>query len=434
LPYLFSAFLWWIILHPIPILPQLPLAVRWKHRTSCSYNANLIPDTLHDAFELGKLSVKMNNFHSEDTSTLLQEANDILNNNKENYNLTVEDVTGGNIGAAIEQYCNRRAKYKIFRGMFSFVGILSIISIIGIFATLYPTLKFLYKELHLDYLWFKIISIAAWILRVIEPLIDIVLFSIPLAVADQALYFSDAEGARSQMNILAAGFAIMAFIYRAWRNEGTQFDISSQKYFSTISFLWGCTFLIPLALIGNSQFLGFFAVGCIFSALGFIALPMPFGWVAGFQDEVSMEKCMYTSMVIISFSIVSRTTSFLPGSIVQIFQLGMTVFGMLSFGLAGLIKSSKASDDGFLVFGGAVNPMTFIYPISWLFLGCIGSLISYASLTNTSITFVCLWMSQFYWRIAGITAVSTFVLSCILFYVTLVLKTHKDFLASLLEI
>ena len=434
LPLLFSTCAWWIALRAAPILPQFPHMTLWKHSaSSSSYDKNLIPDTLHDAFKLGEISFKMKNFPSkDDTSKLLEEANDILN--KDNYNLTVEDLTVGKLDTAIEEHCKRHVKYKIFREVFSFVGILSVISIVGILATLWPTLKFIYEVLHLDQLWHKLISISAWILKVIEPLVNFLSFFVPLVMVDQSLYFP-MEGTRSQINILAAGFAIMAFFYQIWKSQGTAFDLTDEKYFTTIAFVWGFTFLVPLALIGTSQFLGFFAVGSIFGALGFVAFPTPIGWASGFQDEVSMEKCMYTSMVVISFSVMSKLSSLSPRSrsIMEIFQFGMSVFGMLVFGLAGLIKSSRASDDGHY-FGGATNPTAFIYPISWLVLGFVGSLISYASLTNTAITFVCLWMTQFYWRIAGFTSVSTFFFSCMLFYVTLQLKMQKDFLWSVLQV
>jgi hypothetical protein len=235
------------------------------------------------------------------------------------------------------------------------------------------------------------------------------------------------------VNILAAHFAVMAFFYQLWRNQGTPFDITDHKYLPTVGFVWGFTWLVPLALVSKSQFLGFFAVGCIFGALGFVAFPMPFGWVSGFQDEASMEKCMYTSMLIILLSILAKVSSYPPRSVVEIFQFGMSVFGMLAFGLAGLIKSSRASSDDYFIFGGTTSPMIFVYPIVWMLIGFIGALISYPSLTNTAVTFVCLWISQFYWRIAGFTSVSTFVFSCILFYVTLHLKS-SSFLESLLHV
>lgn len=435
LPILFSACAWQITLRPAPVLPQSPLAVPWwsskrDDGTHSIHNKYLIPDTLWDAFRLGEISVRMKNFRSEDTGSLLEEANDILNHKKQ-YNLTMEDITGGRLDAAIEVHYERQARYRIFQGAFSFVGVLSIISIVGIFTTLLPTLKFLYLVLHLDYLWHRLIHAAAWMLKVVDPLLGVISFSAPLLVVDQSLYFP-VNGARSQMNILAAGCAVSAFFYHAWRREGTLFAIANQKHFPTVAFAWGFSFLVPLALVGTSQFLGFFSVGCIFGALGFVAFPMPFGWVAGFQDEASMDKCMITSMVITAFSVAAKMTSFPSRRVLEIFQLGLSVFGMLAFGLAGLIKSSRAVYDDKSFFGGPAAPLTFIYPISWLLIGFIGSLISYASLTNTAITFVCLWMSQFYWRIAGFTSVSIFVFSCILFYVTLQLRSHREFLESLL--
>merc|ERR1712071_6492 len=100
-------------------------------------------------------------------------------------------------------------------------------------------------------------------------------------------------------------------------------------------FIWCFSYLLPLALISTSQLIGFFCVGCLFGSLGFVAFPMPYGWVAGFQDEASIDKCMWTSLVITSFSICAKVLSYPPRSLVDIFQTGLSVFGMMCFGLAG---------------------------------------------------------------------------------------------------
>lgn len=378
---------------------------------------------MHAAFQLGEISSIMKSFPKRgDATLLLEQANKILDS--KDYLLTISDLIDGTIEQAIKEYCNERSKYQLLKRAFSFVGILSIISIAGILFTLGPTLVFVYKVLHLEILWRWLISIAAWVVKVIEPLMELILFIIPLILIDQSLYLQ-ANGARSQMDVLAGGLAVIAFCYRVWRSRHW-LDITDDKYFVTVSFLWAFTYLIPLAMIGSSQFLGFFAVGSLFGTLGFVAFPTPYGWAAGFRDEFSMNKCMSTSLSIIFLSIVTKFTSSPPLRIMENFQLGMSVFGMLAFGLAGLIKSSQAR------FGGATKATSFIYPVLWLMIGFVGSLTSSPSLTNTSITFVTLWISQFYWRVVGFTSVGTFVFSWALFYVTLQLKAHENFVRSIL--
>ena len=99
----------------------------------------------------------------------------------------------------------------------------------------------------------------------------------------------------------------------------------------------------------------------------------------------------------------------------EIFEVGMAVFGMLSFGLTtGLVNSFDCGAWG------------FAYPALWLTLAYLGSITSYTSFTNTSITFVVtvvvLWMWQFLLNLTGLTAVSVFTSSCALFGITLCLK------------
>ena len=436
LPLLFASCVWWIFFYPTPVFPQLPITFMWK-ASSNNYSTHdkhhLIPHTMHAAFQLGEISSIMKSFPKRgDAALLLEQANQILDN--KDCVLTKSDLIDGNIERAINEYCNQRSKYQLLKRAFSFVGILSIISIAGILFTLGPTLVFVYEVLHLEIVWRWLNNTTVWVVKVIDPLMELILFSIPLILIDQSLYLQ-ANGARSQMDVLAGGLAVIAFCYRVWRSRHW-IDITDDKYFVTVSFLWAFEYLIPLALIGSSQFLGFFAVGSIFGTLGFVAFPTPYGWAAGFQDKFSMNNCISTSLSIIFLSILTKFTSFPPLRIMEYFQLGMSVFGMLAFGLAGLIKSSQASNDDndrYGMFGGATKATSFVYPVVWLMIGFVGSLTSSPSLTNTSITFVSLWISQFYCRIVGFTSVGTFFFSWALFYVTLQLKSHENFVRSIFK-
>jgi len=433
LPFIFTSCGWYIAFYPTPTLPQLNHLVSWKGGSSNNINSQwMVSDTMYDAFKLGQIANSITS-GSKDIDLLLQEANDILHS--EDFNLTMNDITEGRVEQSINDYCMRRARYtKIFKGAFSFVGILSKIAIVGILVTLWPTLKYLYTTLHLDILWEQIVRVAAWIVHVIQPLIDILGYTITLIVLDQSLYFESTNGARTQLCILAAGMALITITYQIMRRDETSLDITRHRHFITIMFIWGISYLAPLALISTSQLIGFFTIGCVFGSLGFVAFPMPYGWVAGFQDEASIDKCMWTSLVITSFSICAKVLSYPPRSLIDIFQTGLSVFGMMCFGLAGLIKSSRGSNDTWCTFGDVIKPSIFLYPFMWLIIGFIGTLTSLASLTNTSITFVCLWMTQFYWRLAGFTSVSTFLFSCILFYVTLQLGAREDFVKSIFRV
>jgi len=434
LPFIFTSCVWYIALYPAPTLPQVKHLVSWKGGIGSNNinNQMMVPATMYDAFKLGQIANSMITT-SGSRDELLHEANDILN--KEDFNLTIKDITEGRVEQSINDYCTRRARYtKIFKGAFSFVGILSKIAIVGILVTLWPTLKYLYTTLHLDILWEQIVRVAAWVAHIIEPLIDVLGYTITLMVVDQSLYFESMNGARTQLCILAAGMALITITYQIMRRDETSLDITRHRHFITIMFIWGISYLAPLALISTSQLIGFFTIGCLFGSLGFVAFPMPYGWVAGFQDEASIDKCMWTSLVITSFSVCAKILLYPPRSIMDIFQTGLSVFGMMCFGLAGLIKSSRGSNDTWCTFGDVIKPSIFLYPFMWLIIGFIGTLTSLASLTNTSITFVCLWMTQFYWRLAGFTSVSTFVFSCVLFYVTLQLGAREDFVKSIFRV
>ena len=172
LPFIFTSCVWYIALRPTPKLPQVYHLVSWKVGIGSDNNNNqMIPATMYDAFKLGQIAKCMITT-SGSKDELLREANDILHN--EDFNLTIKDIKEGRVEQSIKDYCMRRARYtKIFKGAFSFVGILSKIAIVGILVTLWPTLKYLYATLHLDILWEQIVRVASWVAHIIEPLIDV---------------------------------------------------------------------------------------------------------------------------------------------------------------------------------------------------------------------------------------------------------------------
>ena len=408
LPTIFSICVWLISASPekaveIITIPQVFVPAS----AGTNIDKDLAPESLYDSFLLGEIAAKLEDAASEDVSLLLEKASKILHLNE---TLTVKDVTEG-VPQAIHLKEAKGERLKKFRGAFSFVGVLSVIAAIGILATLAPVLFMVGKALHLDVLWKMLIASFSWLRHAVDPL----LYNVALLMLIASLHYPKG-GSRSQLAILAAGFAVIVFTIRTMRKA---------KFNHVLLFIWCFSFLVPMALLSGSRFLGFFAVGPIFGALGFIAFPMPFGWAAGFQDEMSLDRCMFVSLIILFASLGARAGLYpIPEEVMRIFETGAAVFGMLSFGLGGLIKSMM----------GPVHPLSFIYPISWLGLAYLGSIYSYDSLANTSITFVVLWISQFYWRLAGVNLYSVFIGSWVLFFMTFWLKTHTDFLVSLFKV
>lgn len=166
---------------------------------------------------------------------------------------------------------------------------------------------------------------------------------------------------------------------------------------------------------------GFFSIGALFGAFGFYDFPIPY-WPDDFVTRFSN-----ASLIILSLGLASKSGMVpLNKEATEIFEVGMAVFGMLSFGLTGLVNSFDCGAWG------------FAYPALWLTLAYLGSITSYTSFTKTSITFVVtfvvLWMWQFLLNLTGLTAVSVFTSSCALFGITLCLKQHPEFLRSLFKI
>ena len=85
----------------------------------------------------------------------------------------------------------------------------------------------------------------------------------------------------------------------------------------------------------DSSFLLFFSVGSIFEVCVFVAIPMPFSWVTGLQDTTSLNRSMAISLVIVFIYLTwGRVLGY-----IKFLMRSCQSFGMLSFGLVGLIKS-----------------------------------------------------------------------------------------------
>jgi len=400
----------------------IPMPQAFIPSNANSSSTKLAPENLYDSFLLGEIAAKLQGTSTnsrEDVPVLLEEASVILHLNGK-YNLTVQDVTEG-VPQAINLKEAKSERFKKIRGAFSFVGVLSIIAAIGILVTIGPLLVVVWKVLRLDYLWMALLGLFSFLRHVVDPL----LYSVSIYVLTTSMHYPETSGGRSQIAILAAGFAIITYVYRTLK----KIKPGRADHHYMIFFIWCWSFLVPMALLSESRFLGFFSVGSIFAALGFIAVPTPFGWITGFQDQMSLDRCMLVSLIILFASLGARAHLYpIPGKIMDIFETGAAVFGMLSFGLGGLIKSMDTA--GWPAF----NTWSFIYPVSWVGVAFFGSVYSYDSLTNTSITFIVLWMTQFYWRLVGAHMISVFIASSVLYVTSLWLKTHPDFVVSLFKV
>lgn len=427
LPILFSISMWIIMLYPQRAMDVIPIKQISFQNVKQSNELRLAPKNLFDSFLLGEIAAKLEteSLPSEEVSSLLDQAGELLN--VQDRNLTMVDITEG-VPKAIQLQEKQVGILQKMRGVFSFIGVLSLISIIGIFATFLPVMVKVVKALRLDVLWAYIVTTFHWIKDLVMKVLDPILYSVAILIVVESLYYPT-QGARAQIAIFAAGFVMMIFFARTLR--GT-LHREYKEPSTLVIFAWLWSYLTPMAFCANSRVLGFFSVGSIFGAFGFVAFPMPYGWAAGFQGEAPMDRCIVVSLVIITAALGAKGNVYpISEETKHIFEVGASVFGMLSFGIAGIIKSSDMIWSGR---DSRTNPKSFIYPVAWLALAFLGSISSYASLTNTSVTFVVLWITQFYWRLAGLTAVTVFVSSCTLFGVTLWLKDHPDFLVSLFQI
>jgi hypothetical protein len=62
-----------------------------------------------------------------------------------------------------------------------------------------------------------------------------------------------------------------------------------------------------------------------FGTLGFVAVPFPLGWAAGFLDEASMNRSMFASVIIIVTFLGSRARD-VASHALSTFETGASIF------------------------------------------------------------------------------------------------------------
>jgi len=396
---------------------------------------NLVPTSLSDIYKMGYISAQFEridevNNENNEVNKLLEDVKKILQLDA-GVSISVDQATIG-VEEAIKLKDSEKSYVEKIKGAFTFVGVLSFLSLAGIMVTLLPTLTYLWKELRLGDLLSMIVTLIRKFEELFQPLIEILLFAIPLVLYYTSLDLHRGGGASAQVAALSA--ALSGLVYIFYVTPKHPFNGSDNQYM-TLSFLWGASFLIPMAVHTSSKLVGFFAIAAIYGALGFLALPVPSGWSFGFKDEKAMDRSMIVSLIIIGTSIIARTylKTIIPQNIQCTFETGAAIFGMVAFGIAGLIKSMELCRHG-PWYSGIANPRALIYPLSWVLIASIGYITSYRSLGNTSVVFIVLWMSQFYWRFSGVGAVSIFLASLMVYVGTLSMKMYPEFVESIFRI
>jgi hypothetical protein len=442
IPTFFSVLVWMISVFHVSLhesfQPDLPRMAWLLGSTRSDKNTmmSLVPRNVADSFQLGRISAQLevaDKDRKQDAARLLlDEARLIL---QSPVPLTFEEATNG-VAAAAKYKVMQGSPLRRVLGMLSFVRILSFITLMAMVATLFPALRLTWTIIpqqvkdDILYAWSILVSMAKSCKFLVEP----ALYLIPIFCFETALLFPEGGGgAGGQVAALAALLSFAPYYYSVRTHTGSLDQLGRHgKYITTLTCVWAASFLAPMAWATSSKFLGFFTMGAVFGTLGFVAVPSPFGWAAGFLDEASMNRSMFASVIIIMTFLGSRALG-VASTALSTFETGAAIFGMLAFGIAGLIKSAKASGDDW-DYGEILRAKSLLYPISWLILGYFGSVLSYTSLTNISTTFVVLWLSQFYWRIVGFNAVGVFFASAIMYATTLWLLMRPDFVASLFKL
>ena len=157
---------------------------------------------------------------------------------------------------------------------------------------------------------------------------------------------------------------------------------------------------VPLALVFDSQLIGFFSVAAAFGLVGFEVIPVGGGFLLGAEDTRTSEVVAVTSLLTVMVAVVTRHIGWLA-----VFRSGMFVLGTVTYGVCGLILSSPFYDKS--------KWMNVIYPVCLCVILMIGNVTEATGLSTSSLVFGLLFVIEKFVQVfRGASWMFLFIASC----------------------
>jgi hypothetical protein len=314
-------------------------------------------------------------------------------------------------------------------GFFTFVNIIWLVAIIGIIATVGPCVAYLCGPFLMKYATILFEEFLRPIGKRLHRwgVFEAISYLLSLFFSVQGSRYPPGSDAGT-MVALPGGLAFLpCWAYSTALHTSGEGD--SQK-FLMVSHAIAASILVPLAVIHDSQLIGFFAVLAVYGALGFVFLAFGFGFLIGFDGKDSLQSCLVASIVLIVGFTGMRVVGMDP-TCVRPFALGGIVLGNVMYFLALLILSA----------GWRLSARTYwarqAAMISSLVVAILlGSTFAIPSMRNTACTFMVLYLMEkeleINWH-QGLAVVAIFLNFVGLFVLSLWLTHHPSFIASMLD-
>jgi hypothetical protein len=275
-------------------------------------------------------------------------------------------------------------------GLLNFGSIILIIGGLGVsialLPALWPVLLFIFKALG---------PLLLLIHQAMLPFYALFVYSFILYVILLADQFSKDV---APFVILVAGFLATA----TYAGFGQRFDVT--LYHDKLSGLLFYAFIMIMfafpAVRYQSSPLGFSTVVALFSLLGFVVIPIGCGWLIGWANPDAMSITVITAgtltLILVLRKVVDQLSLQGIAPALSLFDyffkpfgIGCSVFGSLTFCLAGLITSSKHYRWNI-----PYAQSNIIYLLVLLLYIGLGAILGDSSFRNCGATFLALYLSQ----------------------------------------
>ena len=207
--------------------------------------------------------------------------------------------------------------------------------------------------------------------------------------------------------------------------------------FSLRFMAWGG---VPLALLFQSDFLGFMAVFGVFTTLGLFGCAGRFCYFLGFDSRNAFIRCQFASIILLAAAIGLHAMESSLVTLFQPLQKSVCVFGALVLYNSLLIVSSKwYGERGSKWYGDKINPSYFVRNAfmagTLLVCHCFGNIFHMTGLQNTTSVFTVAYLWTKSAEASAELKLSTwlfaFFTSCLLWRVSLYLHAHPGLITSM---
>lgn len=301
-PILFLFFCWFSFFDSKRFTSRLPvLFYTEKLNTSISNLLRPVPNTMSQCWEISRLEHECQQLEKSPkvNQERIQEILGIVSKSFGGRNITPEELH--EIYHAIKEKESHKDLSSRIYGFFNFINLLWLLSIIGIVISIGPSIYLFLKPFQ-D----ALLELARVIWnRIIIPCHSWGVFEF-LAYLLCVLFVSEGYRYKTDSGFYIALNGVFGAIPSLIYSYFLHCPYKPSKNFYIFYYLFACSFLVPIAIYYQSKLLAWLVIIILYSCIGFSFMVLGMCYLVGFEDEESMIRVSFSSVILGGFSFHSR--------------------------------------------------------------------------------------------------------------------------------